>query len=123
MEHINLKAKLSQVVESDLISDLLTLIMGLLFVGSSLCIILMAAGFIVAVAWAQAFPESAVLGMAYMMLQYSMHSAEKLVELAAYVFAAWVGSAAYLGAFEILYYLKRQRLVENRKSTEDEDQA
>ena len=112
MEHVNLKAKLSQVVESDLISDLLTLIMGLLFVGSSLCIILLAAGFIVAVAWAQAFPESAVLGLVYMMLQYSMHSAEKLVELAVYVFAAWVGSAAYLGAFEILYYLKRQRLVE-----------
>jgi hypothetical protein len=114
MEHTNLKAKWSQVVESDLISDLLTLIMGLLFMGSSLCIILMAAGFIIAVAWAQAFPESAVLGLVYVMLQYSTHLAEKLIELTAYVFAAWVGSAAYLGSFEILYYLKRQRLVEER---------
>lgn len=109
MEHIDLRAKLSQIVESELISDLLDLIMGLLFVGSSLCIILMAAGFIIAVALVQAFPEYVTLCVAYVTLHYSTYLAEELVEFAVYVFTTWIGSAAYLGAFEILYHLKRQR--------------
>ena len=114
VERVHWKAKLDDIVNSDLIFDMVTLIMGGLFVGSSVCIILMAAGFIVVTAWAQAFPESAVLAMAYMLLQYSTDGARALIVLITYVVAAWIGSAAYCGGYEILYYFRRQKIAGER---------